>query len=435
MNYNKRNLIYILAILLILNLTALTNVYAEQEISIYINNAPVTFDVAPVIRNGRTLVPFRAIFEAIDANVCWKDETRTALGTKDNVLIELPIGKNYGIVNGTNITLDVPASIVNSRTMVPLRFISENMGFDVGWDGPSRTITLTDNTANLEVVNNTAAEFSFSNVSIGDSTTDLKAEIGNPDRIDASIFNMEWYIYNSDYENYIQYGVKNNKVVAVYTNNSTWESKQGLKYGSSISKANTILGMPERELILANTVLLYDDVKRYKYDNLAVWTFLDKFNGNKLNSILILDYAIECNLKSLYPNKSNAFKIATERQVFDQANAARAKHGLKEFTWDDRAAQSASNHSLDMAENSFFDHINLDNESPFTRMEDQGINYSRASENIAAQQPASFFAHGDWMNSEGHRKNILGNYARLGVGVEFGGPYDIYYTQNFFTPR
>ena len=66
-------------------------------------------------------------------------------------------------------------------------------------------------------------------------------------------------------------------------------------------------------------------------------------------------------------------------------------------------------------------------------MEKVGITYITAGENIASGQFSSIFAHEALMNSPGHRKNILGNYKYIGVGVDFGGRYKIYYTENFYT--
>lgn len=63
------------------------------------------------------------------------------------------------------------------------------------------------------------------------------------------------------------------------------------------------------------------------------------------------------------------------------------------------------------------------------------VSYSTAGENIAAGQQSAIFAHEGWMNSAGHRRNILADFERLGVGVGFGGDMHTYYTENFYSPR
>jgi uncharacterized protein YkwD len=87
-----------------------------------------------------------------------------------------------------------------------------------------------------------------------------------------------------------------------------------------------------------------------------------------------------------------------------------------------------------MAENGYFSHINLQGKSPFDRMDANGLIYRQAAENIACGQFNAIFAHEAWMNSSGHRSNILGECSKLGVGISFGGTYKVYYTQTFFSP-
>ncbi len=121
------------------------NVFAADEIQVTIDGTNQTYDVMPVIENGRTLVPMRAIFEALGATINWDDATKTVTGTKDNVSVELRIGDTNAKVNGMDKTLDVPAQIVNSRTLVPVRFVSEAMGCDVKWDDVTKTVIINSN--------------------------------------------------------------------------------------------------------------------------------------------------------------------------------------------------------------------------------------------------------------------------------------------------
>ncbi len=121
-----------------------------------------------------------------------------------------------------------------------------------------------------------------------------------------------------------------------------------------------------------------------------------------------------------------------ELRVLELVNAERAKHGLSALTWDSSLAAVAEAHSLDMAENNFFSHTNLKGQSPFDRMKAFGISYSYAAENIAAGQKTPESVMNSWMNSEGHRKNILNqNVTRLGAGYVQGGSYGHYWTQVF----
>ena len=97
------------------------------------------FDVPPVIEDGSTLVPMRFLFEQMGADVEWDSETQTATATLDNTVVTFSIDNINAEVNKTSATMDVPARLINGKTMVPLRFLSENMGYDVDWDADSRT--------------------------------------------------------------------------------------------------------------------------------------------------------------------------------------------------------------------------------------------------------------------------------------------------------
>lgn len=100
-------------------------------------------DVPPTIIEGRTMVPFRAIAEAFGASVGWDGNTKTVSMTLGDISIQLIIGNTTAIVSGISVEVDPPAQIVNGRTMVPLRFISESFGSNVEWNGETKTITIT----------------------------------------------------------------------------------------------------------------------------------------------------------------------------------------------------------------------------------------------------------------------------------------------------
>lgn len=101
-----------------------------------------TNDVAPIIRNDRTMLPTRFIAEAIGAEVEWDNITRTVTITKDNTEIIITIDSETAIVNGEPITLDSPAFIENDRTYTPLRFIVESLGSTAEWSADSQTVTI-----------------------------------------------------------------------------------------------------------------------------------------------------------------------------------------------------------------------------------------------------------------------------------------------------
>lgn len=114
-----------------------------DTIKLVVNGSEVKTDVPPVIIEGRTLVPLRAMLEAVGASINWDEATQTVTAQKDATTIKLIIGNSSAYVNGTQKSLDVPAQIIDGRTMVPARFIAENLHYNVNWNGASKTVEIT----------------------------------------------------------------------------------------------------------------------------------------------------------------------------------------------------------------------------------------------------------------------------------------------------
>ena len=116
--------------------------YISDAVLLYIEDIPLILDVEPVIIESRTLVPLRGIFSVFGAEVNWDGaEEQVTVKTADKSIV-LRIGSNIAQVNGQDIVLDTSPRLVNNRTMVPLRFISESIGIQVDWDFELRTINL-----------------------------------------------------------------------------------------------------------------------------------------------------------------------------------------------------------------------------------------------------------------------------------------------------
>lgn len=117
----------------------------SNEIPVFIDGRLIDFDVAPTIINGRTMVPMRKIFEELGAEVNWDDSTKTVTSIKDGVEVVLQIGNKEAYVNNELNTLDVEPVIVGNRTMIPLRFVAESFGCKVDWNNDTRTVSITTN--------------------------------------------------------------------------------------------------------------------------------------------------------------------------------------------------------------------------------------------------------------------------------------------------
>ncbi len=122
---------------------------STDEVSIVVNGEKIVFgeDQPPVIENGRTLVPFRAVLEKMGAAVEWDNASQTVTCTLADKEVSLVIGSDKMASTDGEVTLDVPAKIIGSRTMVPIRAISEGLGAQVDWDNDTRTVTVSSATA------------------------------------------------------------------------------------------------------------------------------------------------------------------------------------------------------------------------------------------------------------------------------------------------
>ena len=127
------------------------NAAAVKNIVIYvgktsgtIDGKSTTLDQAPVIVNGRTLVPIRFISEAFGASVDWNNSTREATIKLLNNTIVLKVDSTTATVNGYTVYLDAPATIIKQtgRTVVPIRFVSDSLGADVTWNSTNKSVTI-----------------------------------------------------------------------------------------------------------------------------------------------------------------------------------------------------------------------------------------------------------------------------------------------------
>ena len=119
---------------------------ADGDIAVKLNGEALKFDVAPVIKEGRTLVPFRTIFEALGCSVSYSPQKDGNFinAMKGGKYIGLEIGSNEMTVGGASVKLEVAPKIENGRTLVPLRAISEGLDLKVEWDGETNTVSITE---------------------------------------------------------------------------------------------------------------------------------------------------------------------------------------------------------------------------------------------------------------------------------------------------
>ncbi|MCD4715013.1 MAG: lamin tail domain-containing protein [Clostridiales bacterium] len=148
----KKFIVMLLTLMLLIGSTTFAS--TSDDIHVFVNNSPLLFDVNPTIIEGRTVLPVRAIFESLGLEVGWDDTTKTVTGTGNGVVIKLQIDQVNATVNGKEFILDVPATIISGRTLVPARFVAEATGATVGWNSSTRTISIDESfSANSGLIN------------------------------------------------------------------------------------------------------------------------------------------------------------------------------------------------------------------------------------------------------------------------------------------
>jgi N-acetylmuramoyl-L-alanine amidase len=128
--------------LLILSLFSVIQARAAPAVNVTVEGQPLVMPVPPVIVQDRTLVGVRSVGEAVGGTVTWNQERRQATVTRGSDSVVLTIGKREAMVNGRSTLMEVPAQLVQERTMVPLRFIAEALGCTVEWNQATRTVNI-----------------------------------------------------------------------------------------------------------------------------------------------------------------------------------------------------------------------------------------------------------------------------------------------------
>lgn len=288
---------------------------------------------------------------------------------------------------------------------------------------------------------------------IGMPSKEVSRLLGEPSRKEPSSLGYEWWVYNRDPARYVQVGIANGKVVDLYSLAPT-ATLGNIGVGSSLqalerqySPQNTI----SFSYMGANIQITNQKEQRplVMKNGIPHIFYLDKQNGSKVTGLRLIDtqmllrggfyetkwtyqgQAPDFDPPALSVGEQEQVNLAHERQTLDLVNVTRYRYKLPPLEWNEEAAKVARAHSLDMETHDYFDHVSATTgSSPFDRLKQAKITYSVAGENIAAGYPDAIEAHESWMNSPGHRKNILEkDFTQLGVGV-----ITDYYTQTFLTP-
>lgn len=280
--------------------------------------------------------------------------------------------------------------------------------------------------------------FSIGNVELGDSRQDVEGMYGTPERESPNDYGVEWSAYHDGYRNFMMVAYDEEDTVrGLYTNHDLISSRSDISLGTPQGTVNEMLGEPEETIQSGHHIYQINDESAYDLyllEGVHATIFYDVHEEDEVTAIQLIDESLEASKDGLFAPGTESLAEGLAYQLFDLTNAARVKHERPPLEWHEEVSVTARNHSTDMAENNYFNHRNQEGQSPFDRMEEDGISFSTAGENLAAGQPGSIFAHHGLMNSEGHRENILqSRFKELGTGVAFNEHDQPFYTEKFLT--
>lgn len=121
----------------------------SKTVRVMVKGQELKMDVPPVFKYGKTLIPVRAITNALGAQIQLDRETNTVTITKDDITIVLTMGSTVATVNGKEVQLGAPADVINNRTFVPIRFIAETLKQKVDWDQDTGSVIIDDGSGTI----------------------------------------------------------------------------------------------------------------------------------------------------------------------------------------------------------------------------------------------------------------------------------------------
>jgi len=363
---------------------------------------------------------------AMSADTSVSEQVDTTIISESDKTENSPIMDQIVVENQTATPTKVPTSAVKP-TAVPTKVpVSTVKPTAVPTKAPTATVKPTavptqkpsDNTNSNENQSSEASiQIKGQTISIGESKSSLVSKLGSPNRTDVTEFNYNYYVYNSSYTKFAMIAVANDKVVGWYTDSNDF-SYCGLTTNSTVSNINAVFDTSKS---LSKTITVSANGQKITF-------FMDILGNGTIDGI----YVESSNVTS--SGKTDAVLKAWEKEVLDLTNSFRARNGRSVLSWSDEAASSSRKHSQDMASKGYFSHTSLDGRSPYDRMAAEGISYRAAGENIIGGYGNALYSVNGWVNSSGHRSNMLNtSFTNLGAGYALGGSYGNYCTQNFFS--
>jgi uncharacterized protein YkwD len=383
----------------------------KDSVSIFINGQQLISDDPVTIISDRVFIPLRAVTEAFGASVAWEESTQMITITYKASTVRLTIGSTQAqlILTGETRSLlfDTAPVLINDRTYVPLRAISEAFGADVGWDGNTRTV-------NISISDGVILEIGTRKIVCGESESELLLALGQPDRQGIGAEGLTWYSYTGDYKEYLSIAVSRGVVCGFMTSSPGFKVSNGVIAGQPFSNnGQTVLAGDSRETLQPAVSAAreeYTDIAR----SYAMSVYRDEYDNSNVWGVRLIMNGYSMPVDTSSP----AYCYEQARQIADLTNGFRVSKGLSPLIWENEAADCAFLHSDDMARSNYYDHISPDGRSVAERY--IGAPYIAIDENLICTtlESDSIGMVDCWINSSTQRANILSEiYKHTGVGV------------------
>ena len=301
MNNNIKKLLSIIAALAIA-LSMLPAAYAANDgIKVVVDGSELQIaegDTRPFIEDGRTLVPMRAIFEALGATVQWDDATKTVTSKSDNGNIELTVGSDTIKIDDAVTKVDVPAKIVEGRTVVPVRVISEGLNCKVTWSEETQTVTVSRYNPLSQWTDDAPAKVALTNYM--NDITDENSDKFIPVESRIAVFDLDGTLFCETDPNYFDYCLLKYRVLddpqyrdkasdfekevanKIKEQNETGASFKGLEVDHGKAVASAFKGMTNAEF--------NDDIQEFKKRSMPSYEGMPRGEGWYKPMLEVVDY-------------------------------------------------------------------------------------------------------------------------------------------------
>lgn len=360
----------------------------RSDISIYINGTAQP-DVTGVLVGSRTLVPLRFISENMGAQVAWEEQTQTATVSEGGVIHSVTIGKNQAQRQKDGAVETIPLDVG------PM-LLNDRTYVPVRYiaEGLGRLVDWSTARDAVLICDAQYLVFDGKAVRFTEGMASVKQAYGEPEAAFDSCKGFTWYVYKQNTPELTLFGEKNGAITEFFTISDTISLNEAAMV--SVDNLETTRSMP------------------------LVECYKDEISGR--NGGLYFSTQGSGNWEYDLSRSGEEIAAAESHLAFLVTNGLRAKYGITQpLLWDAAAAEASRKHCADMREHDYFDHTGLDGSKPSERYlnEAGAIPWQKIGENLALNKNA-FSACFAWLNSPPHRECMLDDsYQWLGVGADY----------------